>query len=155
MDFDITVHSQVRSRTDQALLIRAAQVALRHGKVKSASLSIRVLGDRAMRAQNLQALNHDYTTDVLSWNLGETPEYQLMGELAVCLAYAKRSAARRCLSVREEMARYVVHGCLHLLGHDDGDEASKATMWKAQERLVTSLMKRQATKKSPTRTRKA
>jgi probable rRNA maturation factor len=46
------------------------------------------------------------------------------------------------VSVREELTRLIVHGVLHVLGHDhpDGDDRAESPMWRRQERLVQTLM---------------
>jgi probable rRNA maturation factor len=54
---------------------------------------------------------------------------------------AEREARRRGIPVREELIRLVVHGTLHVLGHDhpEGEGRTVSPMWRRQERYVSAL----------------
>jgi probable rRNA maturation factor len=58
------------------------------------------------------------------------------GEIVVSVDTAKREATRRGLSVNAEIALYVVHGLLHLLGYDDNQESSAARMHELEEEIL-------------------
>ncbi|MCC6465539.1 MAG: rRNA maturation RNase YbeY [Planctomycetes bacterium] len=134
----VLLNSRVRGATPSALLKKAAQAALR-GWRGDVEVSIAVVGDRRMRSLNRAALAHDYTTDVLSFHHGETPEGTLL-ELIICAPFAARMAKRHGLTAAQELARYVVHGCLHCAGHEDDTPASRAAMWKKQEAVLRRVM---------------
>ncbi len=136
----VDVASSLRGKPDTALLRRAAIAALRP-VAANAQVSILLVGDKRMRTLNRESLGHDYTTDVLSFDHGSTPEGKLI-ELVICPAFAARSARQRGIAVAQELVRYVVHGCLHCAGFDDRTEAQRRTMWKAQEQLVQGLFGR-------------
>lgn len=120
-----------------ALLKRALSLVLRgRGEV-----GLRLLGPRAMRALNKATLGHDYTTDVLAFDHGQTPEGRLL-EIVVCPSFARREARERSIPPEQELARYAVHGALHLMGHDDHDPFEKQKMWRAQERILKRLFGR-------------
>ncbi len=104
-------------------------------------VSLRLLSPRPMRALNKAALGHDYATDVLSFDHGSTPEGRLL-EIVVCPEVARREAKARGIAPEQELTRYVVHGALHLMGHDDHAPAAKAKMWRAQERILKRLFGR-------------
>lgn len=133
IDADVT--STIRRRVDSRLLVQAVKAAL--GRV-NASVSVVVVGDRRMRSLNRDALGHDYVTDVLSFDHGASPEGSVY-EIIVCAPHAEREARRYGVPARQELARYVVHGCLHCLGHDDADKTQRSRMWKAQESVMRRL----------------
>jgi probable rRNA maturation factor len=133
----VHVTSTVRSRVNTAGLRRAATAALA-GRVRAADVSIQVVGERLMRALNRDALGHDYVTDVLSFDHGDSPEGQVI-ELVVCAPFAARQAKARGIPAGQELARYVVHGCLHCVGHDDATPAGHKAMWAEQERVLKQL----------------
>ena len=70
----------------------------------------------------------------------------VVGDIYLCPDVARANARERGVPVRDELARLVVHGVLHVLGHDhpidDGREMSD--MWLRQERVVQRLIRRQA-----------
>lgn len=138
----IEVHlvNHTRTRVPRALLERAVTRTLAHGKVNAAQVELHLAGDVRMRAWNKRYLKHDYTTDVLSFDLGQTPGAGHCTMLAVCVPYARREARHRSIRFEEELVRYVIHGMLHTLGYDDSDDASRAKMWKVQEKLVGQVL---------------
>jgi probable rRNA maturation factor len=54
---------------------------------------------------------------------------------------ARENARAHSRGVREELLRLVVHGVLHVVGHDhpDGESRYDSTMWKRQERLLRTM----------------
>lgn len=135
----VEIISSVRGDCRPALLRRAAAAALQ-GRARKAQVSIAVVGDARMRRMNRDALGHDYTTDVLSFDHGDSPEGRQV-ELIVCLPFARRAAARHGIPEAQELARYVVHGCLHCAGFDDADETTRDRMWREQERVLRRLFR--------------
>jgi rRNA maturation RNase YbeY len=67
---------------------------------------------------------------------------QIHGELFVCVDEAVLQARQFGTSWQAEVVRYVVHGVLHLLGHDDLRPAARRTMKREENRLVRGLAKR-------------
>lgn len=118
-----------------ALLKRALALVLGRGR---GEVSLRLLGAKPMRALNKASLKHDYTTDVLSFDHGQTPEGRLL-EIVVCPAFAQGEAKQRGIPPEQELTRYAIHGALHLMGHDDHDPKAKQRMWRAQERTMKRL----------------
>ncbi len=137
---DVRVHSTLRTRIDKKLLVKAARAAL-SPYVKRAAVAIAVIGERRMRAVNRDALGHDYVTDVLSFDHGNTPEGRMM-EIVVCAPYAAGQARANGVPAKQELARYVVHGCLHCAGFNDETGPEQKRMWKAQERALKTLFGR-------------
>lgn len=136
----VDIATSLRGKYDSALLRRAAVAALR-GRKPNVQVSIVLVGDRRMRTLNRQALGHDYTTDVLSFDHGLTPEGRLI-ELVICPPFAARIARQRGISPSQELARYVVHGCLHCAGFDDATPSRRRAMWAAQESTLRGLFGR-------------
>ena len=86
-----------------------------------------------MRAVNRRFTGHTGVTDVLSFRYPDEP---IVGEIVVAPACA-RSYARRCgLSYRQELGRYVVHGLLHWVGHEDKTPAQQRAMRALEDRLL-------------------
>ncbi len=61
------------------------------------------------------------------------------GEIVVSAATAARQAHQNGEVVEREIARYIVHGFLHLNGHEDADPEEAALMWQAQEQVLADL----------------
>ena len=110
---------------------------LTHERVTGAEVSIALIDGRTMRRLNNTHLGHDYDTDVLSFLLESSPQEtsgeiprgagkRIEGEILLSTQIALQAARDYNWDVEHEVALYVVHGLLHLLGYDDlTDEESK------------------------------
>ncbi len=124
------------------LLERAALAALRSKSAAEAELTLVLTGEERMQAMNRQFLGQDRPTDVLSFPSDETdPEtgIRYLGDVLVSVPRAAEQAAARGHALEAELQLLVVHGVLHLLGHDHTEAGEKARMWAAQARVLKGL----------------
>lgn len=61
------------------------------------------------------------------------------GEIVICAKVAERNADEYGEPLCRELFRYIVHGMLHLAGHEDGEDEDRARMEAAQELVVREL----------------
>lgn len=116
----------------------AALAALRNGKApRSSALTVLVAGDAAIRALNVRFRGIDAPTDVLSFPAGDADGY--LGDIAISLETARRQAEAGGHSVADEVELLIVHGVLHLLGHDHGAAEEKSVMWSTQADALDDL----------------
>ena len=127
----ITVHQANPSRSLDEDALRAVLVPAADGEgFTIQELSI-VLADHAtVRELNRQWLGHDYETDVVSFSLDEAAlaDRRIDGEIYVDLDTAAERAPDFSVSFEDEVLKYVLHGLLHLMGHDDATEEQRAAM---------------------------
>lgn len=123
-----------------AALRAAALAALAHQGAPPGALTIRLTGDTELKRLNRDFLGHDYATDVLSFP-SEAIEAGLryFGDLALSLPRAAAQAKAGGHSLKAELQLLVVHGVLHLLGHDHATRRQQARMWAAQAEILTNL----------------
>ena len=93
---------------------------------KAEGISISYLDDRAMRKLNREHREINQTTDILSFPANpEKGAFQHLGDLVVSLPVAEKMAKKLGVSRRREVETLIIHGFLHLCGHDhekDGGE---------------------------------
>jgi rRNA maturation RNase YbeY len=134
----------VAAAFDRALLARRARLALRGLEQARAELSVALVGDAAMAELNLRHRGKRGPTDVLSFSLleGAHSEYRgaLLGDVVIDIEQAARQARRLRRPLDEELAKLVIHGVLHLLGHDH-EEAAEARRMRAEERRLWQLVR--------------
>ncbi len=119
------------------LLERVAHHALTREGYPRGQLHIEIVGDAEMRRHHQRWMNDPTTTDVLTFDLRDSPTARSVdGQLIVCRSVARRAARQRLTDWRTELALYVVHGCLHLCGYTDTDEASAAAMHRREDELL-------------------
>jgi probable rRNA maturation factor len=131
------------ARVQPARLRAAARAALRHQAAPDpAELTILVTADAALRSLNREFLGHDEVTDVLSFPSGETDPAtgaRYLGDIAIAYPQARAQAARGQHPVWAELQLLIVHGVLHLLGHDHAVPEERDRMWAAQAEVLTRL----------------
>jgi probable rRNA maturation factor len=107
-------------------------------------VSVLLVDDARIRQLNREWRHQDMPTDVLSWPQEEAGERavgaaltpDVLGDVAISLDTAARQAQARGWSLADETALLLVHGILHLLGHDDETEAGAEAMREIERGLL-------------------
>ncbi len=124
------------------LMEKAAQAVLDLSGVPDGDVTIALVDDVRIQGLNRDFLGHDTPTDVLSFPADEPdPETgrRYLGDVAISFARAAEQAGERGHTVEDELQLLVVHGVLHLLGHDHAGAGEKGRMWAAQTRVLERL----------------
>ena len=137
------IHIESTYDYPDALLERAALATLSHQKESpDVDLSIVLADDARLHELNRDYLGVDAPTDVLSFPASEMDPQtgsRYIGDIIISVPYAAKGAAKAGHPVESELQLLVVHGVLHLLGHDHAEPKEKAKMWKAQAEVLKSL----------------
>jgi rRNA maturation RNase YbeY len=107
------------------------------------SLSIVFCSDERLLEMNRQFLQHDYYTDILTFELSER-NAPVEGELYISVDRVRENASQLGVSAREEMMRVILHGALHLCGYKDKLKKQQLLMRQKEERYLQLLRKRLA-----------
>jgi probable rRNA maturation factor len=105
--------------------------------INDAEISLAFVDNPTIHRLNRQFLDHDEPTDVLSFP--EPGSKKLQGELVLGAEVALAQATQRGHDVKAELTLYVIHGLLHLCGHDDHDAASASRMRERERHYLTLL----------------
>jgi probable rRNA maturation factor len=128
---------------DPALLQRRAEQILERIEHAESELSLSLVDDTAIAELNLSYRKLDRPTDVLSFSLleGEESTYRgnLLGDVVISVETAARQAQEQGVSLDEELARLLIHGVLHLIGHDHM-EPDEAERMQAEERRLSEVL---------------
>jgi probable rRNA maturation factor len=125
-------------RVDPGALAGIARRALEAEGIRGAELSISVVDDATIRVLNRRHLGHDWPTDVISFLLSEPGTEALAGEVVLSAEMAATTARRAGVDPQAELALYLVHGLLHLCGHDDQDAAGIAAMRRREAEILAA-----------------
>jgi probable rRNA maturation factor len=87
-------------------------------------------------------LQHEGSTDVITFDYSEGQKQPLYGEIFICVDDAIDYAKQFKTSWQSEVVRYVVHGVLHLLGYDDLEPVARRKMKVQENRLHRELARR-------------
>jgi len=125
-------------------IVRAARALLRAVGRPAAALSLTFVGDAAMRRLNREHRGKDAPTDVLSFPLVEAGDAyaggeRLLGDIVISIDTARRQAADYDAPLAREVERLLIHGLLHLLGHDHMEPGERAAMEAEERRLADAI----------------
>jgi probable rRNA maturation factor len=126
------VQRAVRAAPPAAFLRRCALAAA--GRPGFADVTLRVVGGAEGRALNRAFRRRDYATNVLSF-----PYDARRGDVVLCHPVIAREAGEQGKRLRDHYAHLVVHGMLHLRGHDHRRAAEAARMERAEIRILRRL----------------
>jgi probable rRNA maturation factor len=125
----ISIHSpQETVPIDRGRMREIARAVLEGEGVKDYEVSLAFVDNATIHRLNKQFLDHDEPTDVLSFPYSAANAKKLEGELVVGVEIAQGQANERGHDVQAELALYVIHGLLHLCGHDDKAAADEKEM---------------------------
>lgn len=133
----------VRVALGAARVEAIARATLAAERVRDAMISITFVSNPAIARLNARQLQHRGPTDVISFGFaGSGRRPVVVGDIYIAPAVARANARAAGVPVREELARLVVHGTLHVLGyaHPDGEQRMTSPMWKRQERLLAHAL---------------
>jgi probable rRNA maturation factor len=115
------------------------EATLESERIANALISVAFVGRATMARLNKKYLGHAGPTDVISFGMGRSARgMPAVGDIYICPDVARSNARRNRVSIREELSRLVVHGTLHVAGHDHPEDESRvdSDMWKRQERIL-------------------
>lgn len=152
MSLELTIRNRQRARALHVRLLRQIieAVVTKHLQLTQVELGVTLVGAAEMARVNWQFLQHEGSTDVITFDHTEaqvsrksaaTARREICGELYVCVDDAIAQARSFRTTWQAEVVRYIVHGILHLCGHDDHRAAARRIMKQEENRLVRRLEK--------------
>lgn len=114
-------------------------------RVKKEGLSIESLNyvfcsDKYLLEINKQFLDHNFYTDIISFDLSEEPG-KLIGEVYISVDRVKENAKTHGASFTEELLRVIFHGALHFCGYKDKKPADSKKMRQMEDLWLSAYMK--------------
>ncbi|PQO41563.1 rRNA maturation RNase YbeY [Blastopirellula marina] len=123
---EIVRRTEHAAPTDEA--VRQALAAVFAGEsIDAYEVSVALVDDAEIHEVNNRFLQHDYPTDVVTFNLSSDDDL-LEGEIVISCQYAAAEAEKYQWPAEHETLLYVIHGGLHLAGYDDHEEEDRLTM---------------------------
>lgn len=126
----ITVHIANRQKSvpvDRRRVRLAVKAVLADAGVHDAEISVALVDDPTIAALHDEFMDDPEPTDVLSFLLDQSAG-RLEGEVVASADTARAWCAKYKSSPEDELLRYVIHGTLHLVGHDDATPRQRAAM---------------------------
>lgn len=125
----------------EAVARRAAETAL--GWVGGGAVVILLTDDATVRDLNDRFRGRDSATNVLSFPAAPTPGAETdaggNGDIALAYGVCRAEAEAQAIPLADHLAHLVIHGVLHLAGHDHEDDVEAAAMEAIEVRLLAGL----------------
>lgn len=145
---DVAVgYAMPRAGLPAAVSFRKWVAAALAGRIREADLAVRVVDDAEGRALNRHYRGRDYATNVLSFpaeldegiKLPKGVRMPLLGDLVLCAPVIAREAGEQGKPLSAHYAHLTVHGTLHLLGWDHGDDVEAQAMEALEREILAGL----------------
>ncbi len=148
--FEIELIDETESNTDAGRLLNTAAFTLNFLRMNpETELSIALVDLAEMERLHTEHMNEPGATDVLSFEMdelripgeGETAEPGILGDVILCPEFAAKQAAENNQDTASELDMLLVHGILHLLGHDHAEPDEHRIMFGLQGAILGALRK--------------
>jgi probable rRNA maturation factor len=142
-DFEIAVTNRQRTRRlDRRLIKQLASDILHELNVERVELGLHFVSAKEMAKVHEQFMNIAGSTDVITFDHGSKPPANIHGEIFISVEDAIAQAREFKTTWQSEVARYVIHGILHLLAFDDLQPPARKKMKQAENRLLKKMATR-------------
>ena len=130
------------ARVIQLLDASATAIGVAVTAVPAGEISVVMLTDADLAQLHADFLDDPTTTDVITFE--GNPDLGTAGEICISADTAAAYARTHRRDFNAELTLYIVHGWLHLAGHDDLEPAKKRAMRRAEARSMRLLEKENA-----------
>lgn len=129
-------NAQHEAPVNLAAMTRLTRQATQQLKIRGRGLmAVAFIPDAQMKGLNYRFKGRNRLTDVLCFRYDGEP---VVGEILIAPRQAQKYAAAHALPYREELSRYVVHGLLHWLGHEDRTKPQQQRMRRMEDGLLVA-----------------
>jgi probable rRNA maturation factor len=132
MALNIEINNRTKNKLDLISIKRIVSEFARINKIKQREISLAFVNDAEIKKINLNYRQIDQPTDILAF----PGEGNFWGEIIIDYDQIKRQAGKFNNSFKQELIFILVHGLLHLLGHDDKTEDQRKKMIKLGEKFI-------------------
>ena len=143
----IDLNNESGLEADEQGLVALASFALGRLRIHpQADLSILLVDTETMASYHQRFMDLPGPTDVMSFPMdelrapepGEDPPEGLLGDIVLCPAVTQQQAAENGRSADDEAEYLLIHGLLHLLGHDHAEPEEKAVMFGLNDQIIAA-----------------
>ncbi len=108
-------------------------------KIEDGKITIIFGEDELLAGLKKQFFQENHFTDVIAFRLNDYDQNSVEGEIYISLPRAKENAKIFNESYKKEVARLIVHGCLHLIGYSDKSKKERSKMTEMENNFLDKI----------------
>lgn len=150
----IDINNESGAQVDELALVQLARFALDQLRIHpQAELSILLVDEAAMAELHERFMDLPGPTDVMSFPMdelrapepGQSPPRGTLGDIVICPQFTSAQAPENGREPAEEIQYLLIHGLLHLLGHDHAEAAERSVMFGLNDKIIADWRRAKAT----------
>lgn len=150
----IDINNESGAEVDELALVQLARYALDELRIHPlAELSILLVDEAAMAELHQRFMDLPGPTDVMSFPMdelrapepGQAPPRGTLGDIVICPQFTSAQAPENGREPAEEIQYLLIHGLLHLLGHDHAEAAERSVMFGLNDKIIAGWRRAKAT----------
>ena len=123
---------------NRTILKQWIKLVIENNNKKVGEIAYIFCSDEQLLEINKEFLNHDYYTDIITFDYSETDV--VSGDMFISIDRIKDNAKILGVAYQEELHRVIIHGILHLLGNKDKTETESENMRKLEDECLSVLL---------------
>ncbi len=113
------------------------KTSIEHQKMSIGTINVVFCSDQHLLVINKEYLNHDYYTDIITFNYCEAK--QISGDLFISIDRIKDNSKNNKILFVNELHRVIIHGVLHLCGFNDKTKAEKKEIRQMEDYFLNKI----------------
>ena len=113
------------------------KTSIEHQKMSIGTINVVFCSDQHLLVINKEYLNHDYYTDIITFNYCEAT--QISGDLFISIDRIKDNSKNNKILFVNELHRVIIHGVLHLCGFNDKTKAEKKEIRQMEDYFLNKI----------------
>ena len=103
------------------------------------NINIIFCSDGYLHRMNVEYLNHDTLTDVITFPYSDPKETEIEGDIFISIDRVRENAQKFSVSLNTELYRVIIHGVLHLIGYQDKTPEKKKIMTSKEDEYLGKI----------------
>ena len=141
MSLNISDPNKFLSNNQLQALKEVGEIVFCEREKTNKKINVKIVCNTEMQELNKTFRNKDKNTNVLAFvNDDESKEQtQEFGDIAICYPYLEKEAALQGKSINDHISHMLIHGILHIFGHDHTKTTQRKDMEKEEIRILKKL----------------
>lgn len=141
MSLNISDPKKYLSNSQRQAIKKAADIVFHEKEKTNKKINVKIICNKEMQKLNKTFRNKDKITNVLAFvnDDGSQEQIQEFGDIAICYPYIEKEAASQGKSINDHISHMLIHGILHIFGHDHTKSSQRKDMEKEEIRILKKL----------------